>query len=89
MQSAHGRRPHEPAGQRRDKAVRCYQAICAFRRHKINMTKLNRAQQTEGVEYFFSLIATATCRTANSSKHPASGEHCNFVKVLGSYPNTE
>ena len=74
-----------------DKAGALHEAIAAFRRFKINMTKIeSRPSKRKAWEYFFFIdcdghaqdrkVANAICLL---------GEHCNFIKILGSYPNTE
>jgi chorismate mutase/prephenate dehydratase len=66
-------------------------ALAVLRRCRINMTKIeSRPSKRKAWEYFFFIdvdghiqdkkVQTALLRLA---------EHCNFVKVLGSYPNAE
>jgi chorismate mutase/prephenate dehydratase len=74
-----------------DKAGALYQAIASFRRYKINMTKIeSRPSKRKAWEYFFFIDCDGHMndrKVANAIR--LLGEHCNFVKVLGSYPNTE
>ena len=74
-----------------DKAGALYQAIASFRRYKINMTKIeSRPSKRKAWEYFFFIDCDGHVndrKVANAIR--LLGEHCNFVKVLGSYPNTE
>jgi chorismate mutase/prephenate dehydratase len=74
-----------------DKVGALHNALAAFRRYKINLTKIeSRPSKRKAWEYFFFIdcdghvedrkVAGAIRRLSN---------HCNFVKVLGSYPNTE
>lgn len=74
-----------------DKAGALHEAIAAFRRYKINMTKIeSRPSKRKAWEYFFFI----DCEGHAQDKKVAAAirllsEHCNFVKVLGSYPDTE
>ena len=74
-----------------DKAGALHQAIAAFRRHKINMTKIeSRPSKRKAWEYFFFIDCDGHVQDRKVVKAiQLLGEHCNFVKVLGSYPNTE
>ncbi len=74
-----------------DKAGALYQAIAAFRRHKINMTKIeSRPSKRKAWEYFFFIDCDGHVQDRKVVKAiQLLGEYCNFVKVLGSYPNTE
>ena len=66
-------------------------ALAPFRRFRLNMTKIeSRPSKRKAWEYFFFV----DCDGHQSDRKVASaikllGEHCNFVKVLGSYPNSE
>ena len=74
-----------------DKVGALHEAIAAFRRFKINMTKIeSRPSKRKAWEYFFFI----DCDGHAQDKKVASaikilGKHCNFVKILGSYPNTD
>jgi chorismate mutase/prephenate dehydratase len=74
-----------------DRAGALHSAIAAFRRFKINMTKIeSRPSKRKAWEYFFFVDCAGhfqDARVAQAIKQ--LGKHCNFVKVLGSYPNTD
>jgi chorismate mutase/prephenate dehydratase len=74
-----------------DKVGALHNAIAAFRRSRINMTKIeSRPSKRKAWEYFFFIDCDGHMqdrKVENALRH--LGEHCNFVKVLGSYPNTE
>jgi chorismate mutase/prephenate dehydratase len=94
-----GRQCSPPTGQDRtslmisvtDKVGALHNAIAAFRRYKINMTKIeSRPSKRKAWEYFFFIDCDGHVSDARVAKAIRElGEHCNFVKVLGSYPNTE
>jgi chorismate mutase/prephenate dehydratase len=74
-----------------DKVGALHSSLAPFRRFKINMTKIeSRPSKRKAWEYFFfvdfdghhedKLIARAVRELQ---------KHCNFVKILGSYPNSE
>jgi chorismate mutase/prephenate dehydratase len=74
-----------------DKVGALHEAIAAFRKFKINLTKIeSRPSKRKAWEYFFFI----DCDGHAQDKKVAGaikilGRHCNFVKVLGSYPNTD
>ena len=74
-----------------DKVGALHSALAAFRRYRINMTKIeSRPSKRKAWEYFFFIDCDGHMqerKVENAIQH--LGEHCNFVKVLGSYPNTE
>jgi chorismate mutase/prephenate dehydratase len=74
-----------------DRAGALHEAIAAFRRFKINMTKIeSRPSKRKAWEYYFFIdceVHFADARVAQAIQH--LGKHCNFVKILGSYPNTD
>lgn len=74
-----------------DKSGALHSAIAAFRRFKINMTKIeSRPSKRKAWEYFFFIDCTGHFQDPKVAKAiKLLGEHCNFVKILGSYPNTE
>jgi chorismate mutase/prephenate dehydratase len=74
-----------------DKAGALHQAIAAFRRYKINMTKIeSRPSKRKAWEYFFFIDCDGHVQDRQVVKAiQLLGVHCNFVKVLGSYPNAE
>ncbi|MEK7707049.1 MAG: prephenate dehydratase [Verrucomicrobiota bacterium] len=94
-----GRQCSPPTGQDRtslmisitDKVGALHHALAAFRRYRINMTKIeSRPSKRKAWEYFFFIDCDGHFqdrKVANAIR--LLGEHCNFVKVLGSYPNTE
>jgi chorismate mutase/prephenate dehydratase len=68
-----------------------HSALAAFRRYRINMTKIeSRPSKRKAWEYFFFIDCDGHVqdRKVQNALQRLS-EHCNFVKVLGSYPNTE
>ena len=74
-----------------DKAGALHEAIAAFRRYRINMTKIeSRPSKRKAWEYFFFIDCDGHAQERKVSKaiHLLS-QHCNFIKVLGSYPNAE
>jgi chorismate mutase/prephenate dehydratase len=74
-----------------DKVGALHEAIAAFRKFKINMTKIeSRPSKRKAWEYFFFIDCDGHAqekKVANAIK--ILGAHCNFVKILGSYPNAE
>ena len=74
-----------------DKVGALHSALAAFRRYRINMTKIeSRPSKRKAWEYFFFIDCDGHLqdrKVDNAIRH--LGEHCNFVKVLGSYPNAE
>jgi chorismate mutase/prephenate dehydratase len=74
-----------------DKVGALHSALAAFRRYRINMTKIeSRPSKRKAWEYFFFIDCDGHMsdrKVENALGH--LGEHCNFVKVLGSFPNTE
>ena len=74
-----------------DKVGALHEAIAAFRRYKINMTKIeSRPSKRKAWEYFFFIDCDGHAqdkKVARAIEH--LGQHCNFVKILGSYPNAE
>jgi chorismate mutase / prephenate dehydratase len=74
-----------------DKVGALHSALAAFRRYRINMTKIeSRPNKRKAWEYFFFIDCDGHVndrKVASAIQHLE--EHCNFVKVLGSYPNTE
>jgi len=74
-----------------DKAGALHEAIAAFRRYQINMTKIeSRPSKRKAWEYFFFIDCEGHAQDRRVAKAiQLLGQHCNFVKVLGSYPNME
>ena len=74
-----------------DRAGAMHEAIAAFRKFKINLTKIeSRPSKRKAWEYFFFVDCAGHFQDAKVAKAILQlGKHCNFVKILGSYPNTE
>jgi chorismate mutase/prephenate dehydratase len=74
-----------------DKVGALHSALAAFRRNRINMTKIeSRPSKRKAWEYFFFIDCDGHMEDRKVAKAIALlGEHCNFVKILGSYPNSE
>jgi chorismate mutase/prephenate dehydratase len=74
-----------------DRAGALHEAIAAFRKYKINMTKIeSRPSKRKAWEYFFFIDCAGHYQDARVAHTiQALGKHCNFVKILGSYPNTD
>ncbi len=74
-----------------DKVGALHSALAAFRRFRINMTKIeSRPSKRKAWEYFFFIDFDGHIqerKVENALRH--LGDHCNFVKVLGSFPNSE
>ena len=94
-----GRQCSQPSGNDRtslmmsvaDKAGALHEAIAAFRRYRINMTKIDsRPSKRKAWEYFFFIDCDGHMQDRKVARAvELLGKHCNFVKILGSYPNTE
>jgi chorismate mutase/prephenate dehydratase len=74
-----------------DKSGALHEAIAAFKRFKINMTKIeSRPSKRKAWEYFFFIDCAGHYQDAKVAKAIQHlGKHCNFVKILGSYPNVD
>jgi chorismate mutase/prephenate dehydratase len=93
-----GRQCSPPTGHDRTSLLFCiadrvgalYSALAPFKRFQINMTKIeSRPSKRKAWEYYFFV----DCDGHYSDRRVAKAlsllaEHCVFVKVLGSYPNT-
>ncbi len=68
-----------------------YTALAAFRRFKLNMTKIeSRPSKRKAWEYYFFVDCEGHKEDRPVAKAIAElQKQCNFVKVLGSYPNSE
>ena len=66
-------------------------AIAPFRRFRINMTKLeSRPSKRKAWQYYFFVDCDGHAQDPKVAKALEElGRHCIFVKVLGSYPNTD
>jgi len=74
-----------------DKVGALHRALAACRRHRLNMTKIeSRPSKRKAWEYFFFIDCDGHVSDHRVAKAIAELEQqCSFVKVLGSYPNTE
>ncbi len=74
-----------------DKVGALHHALAAFRRYRINMTKIeSRPSKRKAWEYFFFIDCDGHLADRKVSKAIAHLEReCSYVKVLGSYPNTD
>jgi chorismate mutase / prephenate dehydratase len=74
-----------------DRPGALYSALAAFRRYRINMTRLeSRPSKRKAWEYFFFVDCDGHGEDRKVAKAISLlGEHCSYVKVLGSYPNSE
>jgi chorismate mutase/prephenate dehydratase len=74
-----------------DKVGALYSALAPFRRYRINMTKIeSRPSKRKAWEYYFFVDIDGHEKDRRVARALAQlREHCVFVKVLGSYPNTD
>jgi len=74
-----------------DRVGALYSALVPFRRRRINMTKIeSRPSKRKAWEYFFFVDCDGHVEDRRvSGALKLLAEHCSYVKVLGSYPNTE
>jgi chorismate mutase/prephenate dehydratase len=74
-----------------DRVGALHDAIAAFRRHRINLTKIeSRPSKRRAWEYFFFIDCDGHIQHPRVAKAvKALEKHCSFVKVLGSYPKAE
>jgi chorismate mutase/prephenate dehydratase len=74
-----------------DEVGALYRALAPFRRFRINMTKIeSRPSKRKAWEYFFFVDCDGHMNDSKVNKAIVLlHEHCSFVKVLGSYPNSE
>ena len=68
-----------------------HHALAPFRRYKINMTKIeSRPNKRKAWEYFFFVDCDGHAQERKLARaFEELGKYCKFLKVLGSYPNTE
>jgi chorismate mutase/prephenate dehydratase len=73
-----------------DEVGTLHRALAAFRRYRINMTKIeSRPSKRKAWEYFFFIDCEGHLSDRRLSKAIAQlEEQCSLVKVLGSYPST-
>jgi chorismate mutase/prephenate dehydratase len=66
-------------------------AIAPFRKYRINMTKIeSRPSKRKAWQYYFFVDCDGHAQDPKVAKALDDlGKHCVFVKVLGSYPNTD
>lgn len=74
-----------------DEVGALHRALAPFRRYRLNMTKIeSRPSKRKAWEYFFFVDCDGHLNDRKVAKAIALlGEQCSFVKVLGSYPNSE
>ena len=74
-----------------DKVGALHHALAAFRRYRINMTKIeSRPSKRKAWEYYFFIDCDGHVHDRKVAKAIGHLEReCNYVKVLGSYPNTD
>jgi chorismate mutase / prephenate dehydratase len=74
-----------------DKVGALHSALAAFRRCRINMTKIeSRPSKRKAWEYLFFIDLEGHIQDRRITRAlQLLAEHCNLVKVLGSFPNTE
>ena len=74
-----------------DRVGALYHALAPFRRYRINMTKIeSRPSKRKAWEYFFFVDCDGHMEDRRLAKAISLlSEHCSYVKVLGSYPDSE
>lgn len=74
-----------------DKVGALHRALTPFRRYRINLTKIeSRPSKRKAWAYFFFIDLDGHITEPGVQKALAEVEqHCNFTKILGSYPNSE
>src|SRR5438552_10375957 len=74
-----------------DRVGALYRALAPFRRYRLNMTKIeSRPSKRKAWEYFFFVDCDGHAEDRKVAHAIVQlQEHCSFVKVLGSYPNSE
>ena len=74
-----------------DKVGALYNSLVAFRRYRINMTKIeSRPSKRKAWEYIFFVDCEGHMEDRRLSKAISLlGEHCSYLKVLGSYPDSD
>jgi chorismate mutase/prephenate dehydratase len=68
-----------------------HRALAPFRRYRLNMTKIeSRPSKRKPWEYFFFVDCDGHIHDRRVARAvELLKQHCNFVKILGSYPNAE
>jgi chorismate mutase/prephenate dehydratase len=74
----------------KDRPGSLYDALKPFNQFKINMSKIeSRPSKKRDWEYFFFVDVIGHCQDPELVQALAELEqHCSFMKILGSYPNT-
>lgn len=74
-----------------DKVGALHHALAAFRRYRINLTKIeSRPSKRKAWEYFFFIDCDGHVQDRKVARAITKLEQeCSYVKVLGSYPNAE
>ena len=74
-----------------DEVGALYNALAPFRRYRLNMTKIeSRPSKRKAWEYFFFVDCDGHMNDRKVAGAIASlSGVCNFVKVLGSFPDSE
>jgi chorismate mutase/prephenate dehydratase len=74
-----------------DRVGALYHALAPFRRYRINMMKIeSRPSKRKAWEYFFFVDCDGHMNDKKVAKAiEMLNEQCSYVKVLGSYPNSE
>jgi chorismate mutase/prephenate dehydratase len=74
-----------------DRVGALYQTLAAFRRYRINMTKIeSRPSKRKAWEYIFFVDCEGHMEDRRLGKAIALlGEHCSYLKVLGSFPDSD
>ena len=74
-----------------DEVGALYRALGVFRKFRINMTKIEtRPSKRKAWEYFFFVDCDGHMNDKKVAKAIQQLEdHCNFVKVLGSFPKSD
>jgi chorismate mutase/prephenate dehydratase len=72
-----------------DEVGALYRTLAPFRKYKLNMTKIeSRPSKRKAWEYFFFVDCDGHVEDHKVAKAiEGLKNECNFVKVLGSYPN--
>ena len=75
----------------RDKPGSLFDALQPFNSFKINMSKIeSRPSKRRDWEYYFFVDIVGHCLDADLEEALGKLEaHCSFMKILGSYPDTE
>ena len=74
-----------------DRVGALYNSLVAFRRYRINMTKIeSRPSKRKAWDYIFFVDCEGHLEDRRLTQAIAMlSEHCSYVKVLGSYPDSE